>query len=90
MEKETDQLETPRKHEFFVVSSSKAAPFFSDIDHSFITAKSPSDAVSKAVKRYKHPAGLYALAIYRDANAHHKGKPPLAEWLSEKAKTLTS
>lgn len=48
----------------------------------------PEDALLHYAANYKHPCGLYAAALYADANAYHRGDPPLAKWLCnhEKAK----
>jgi len=71
--------------EFCVVTNSNAAPFFSDMDMTFIRAESPEDAANKARRDYKHPAGLYALAVYQSSDAYHKGQKSLTRWLSKRA-----
>jgi DNA-directed RNA polymerase subunit RPC12/RpoP len=73
------------KDEFFVVTNSKAAPFFSDTDTCFVKDETAEKAAEKVRKKYKHPAGLYAMSVYKNANAYHKGKKPLIQWLSKKA-----
>ena len=71
--------------EYFVITNSNAAPFFSDTDKMFMKAKSPEECVKKVRKNYKHPAGLYAMAVFADANAYYKGEKPLVCWLSKRA-----
>ena len=73
--------------EFYVVTNSMAAPFVSDTDYRFVKAKTAAAALKWAMKAYRHPCGLYAAAVYADANALAKGKPALATWDSSKAKT---
>lgn len=68
--------------EFYIVSTSFAAPWFSDKDSAFVKAWSPGGALRKYAAAYKHPAGLYCAQCYRDANAEAKGEKPLAEWYS--------
>jgi hypothetical protein len=67
--------------EFFVVTNSFAAPFFSDTDHKFIEGETPEIALSRLAATYDHPAGLYAAVLYESADAYHKGAKPLAKWL---------
>jgi len=67
--------------EYFVVTTSFAAPFFSDEDERFVDADSPEAALEKVAREYKHPAGLYAALCYADANAKAKREKPLAKWL---------
>lgn len=74
--------------EYFVVTNSFAAPFFSDTDDGFVEADSPKDALEKTARDYRHPAGLYAAACYRSADAYHKGERPLARWLSNRARYI--
>lgn len=71
--------------EYFAVTNSNAAPFFSDMGTSFIEANSPEEARRKVKQEYKHPAGLYALNVYQNANDYHKGVKPLIQWLSKRA-----
>jgi len=73
------------KLEFFVVANSNVAPFVSDKSEYFISAESANVALEEARAKYCHPCGLYAMSVYRDANAYHKGEEPLANWLSERA-----
>ena len=68
--------------EYFVVTNSFAAPFFSDTDTQFVEAESPQQALERTAETYAHPCGLYAATCYADANAYHKGDAPLARWLS--------
>lgn len=76
--------------EFFVFTNSNAAPFVSDTDTQFVRATTPQEAADKARKSYKHPAGLFALAVYTNADAYHKGQKPLAQWLSKRADIRTN
>jgi hypothetical protein len=75
--------------EYFVITNSNAAPFFSDTDEKFIKAVSPEDALEKTRKTYSHPCGLFAAGVYQDANAYHKGSKPLVTWLSPRAQKRT-
>lgn len=70
------------KRDFFVITNSFAAPFFSDGGSGYISAESLNEAKSKVVSEYDHPAGLYAAAIYESADAYHKDQEPLATYLS--------
>jgi hypothetical protein len=72
--------------EFFVVTNSNAAPFFSDKDEQFVAAETARKAADKARLEYAHPCGLYSLMVWQDANAYHKGEKHLHEWDSPKAK----
>lgn len=76
------------RKEYFIVANSFAAPFFSDNSQKFQKANSPEKALEIYAKNYKHPCGLYAAVVYKDANAYHKGKKPLAKWLSNEAKYM--
>jgi hypothetical protein len=67
--------------EYFIVSHSFAAPFFSDEDTSYISGQSPEKAMVKFVARYKHPAGLYSASLYLNADSYHKGGKELVRWL---------
>ena len=67
--------------EYFVYTNSFAAPFFSDSYTQFVEAESPEHAAALAVKKYKHPCGLFAAVVYESADAYHKGKSPLGQWL---------
>jgi len=67
--------------EYYVVTTSFAAPFFSDTDRRWVEAESPEAALEKVAREYSHPCGLYAAVCYEDANAEAKGKKPLAKWL---------
>lgn len=71
--------------EYFVVTNSNAAPFFSDTDEFFVEADSSWAARDKAIAEYKHPAGLFSLAVYENANEYHKGHSALETWKSERA-----
>lgn len=76
--------------EFFIVTNSNAAPFFSDTDTQFVKAKTAEKAVEKTRKGYKHPAGLFALNVYPNSDAYHKGQKPLVQWLSKRADIRTN
>jgi len=71
---------------YFVVAVSFAAPFFSDTSKGFVQEEAnrmvPEDALRHYAANYTHPCGLYAAALYADANAYHRGEQPLARWLS--------
>ena len=69
--------------EFFIVSNSCAAPFFSDTGMSFVFGDTPEQALGLFVKNYKHPFGLYAAAIYNNSDAYHKGLAPIVRWCKE-------
>jgi hypothetical protein len=71
--------------EFFYVTNSNAAPFFSDKGSGFVEARSADEALGLVRGRYKHPAGLYAAQVYESSDAYHKGTEPLASWLSRRA-----
>ena len=68
--------------EYFIYATSNPAPFCGDTSEGFIKGTSPEDALSKYKKKYKHPAGLYYAAVYKDANDYHKNKAILAEYNS--------
>jgi hypothetical protein len=67
--------------EYFILSNSFAAPFFSDQGTSYIMAENPADALNSFVASYKHPCGLYSANCYESADAYHKGDKQLAQWL---------
>jgi hypothetical protein len=71
--------------EFYVVTNSNAAPFVSDTSAKFVGAETPKEALDITVENYSHPCGLYAAAVWLDANSKVKGEEPLLKWLSEKA-----
>lgn len=68
--------------EFFYRANSKAAPFFSDTSEGYVEAKNAIEAAHKVRKDYSHPCGLFALNIYENADAYHKGNEPVAIWRS--------
>lgn len=74
--------------EFFVYAESFAAPFASDESTHFVQGATATDALTKFAESYRHRAGLYAAALFVDANAFHKGEKPLAIWLSNRARDL--
>ena len=67
--------------EYFIVANSFAAPFFSDRTEEYVKGKNPKDAMQSFVDSYRHPCGLYSAALYRNADAFHKGQKPLCRWL---------
>ncbi len=71
--------------EYYIVANSNASPFFSDESTSWVIGIDPEFALLSFVENYKHPAGLFAANLYKDANACFKGKKPLAKWRSFKA-----
>jgi hypothetical protein len=72
--------------EFFIVANSFAAPFMSDQSTQHVTAESPVAALEKFAAEYTHPCGLYAAQCYRTADAYHKGKKAMAQWLSNRVR----
>lgn len=68
--------------EFFIYARSFAAPFFSDTSEKYVEAETPQEALEKFAADYGHPAGLYAAEAWASADDFHKGKPFLAQWLS--------
>lgn len=74
-----------RMREYYVVTNSFAAPFFSDTGELFVCGDTPGDALKKTIDDYTHPRGLFAAAIYEDANAVAKGHAPLMRWQSNAA-----
>lgn len=66
--------------EYFVVATSKAAPFISDESFEFIQGDSPEDALKRFRKRYNHPFGLFAANVYANANDYHRFLKPLASY----------
>ena len=76
--------------EFFVVANSFAAPFFSDTDEQYVKGKTAQAAMDTFRKKYAHPAGLFAAALFINVDAYHKGKKALVVWLSAKAKKIDS
>jgi hypothetical protein len=73
-------------NEYFVVSNSFAAPFFSDTDTGFVKGSSPKDAMDRFRKSYKHPCGLYAANLFQTSDSYHKRTEPLLKWSSQEAK----
>jgi hypothetical protein len=68
--------------EYFVITESFAAPFFSDSGNQYVQAETPEAALETVAAAYGHPSGLYAAVCYASADAYHKGEPILAKWLS--------
>lgn len=66
--------------QYYVVTNSYAAPFFSDTDEDYVNGDTPEEALLKAVEKYRHPAGLYAANLYRNHRSKHKGDKPLVAW----------
>jgi len=73
--------EKRKKMEYFIITNSFAAPFFSDTDQYYVKGKNPLDALQEAVKKYKHPCGLYAANLYQSADDFHKNKKRLAYYI---------
>lgn len=76
--------------EFYVVMNSNAAPILSDASYRFLEAATAEEALATAREEYNHPCGLYAVAVYADANAERKGADPLARWFCPKADRRTN
>lgn len=76
--------------EFFVWSNSFAAPFFSDEGKYYIEAENAESALAKARADYKHPAGLFAMNIYRSADAYMKKEDALATYRHPLAEATSS
>lgn len=71
--------------EFFVMTNSNAAPFFSDTGERYVAARDAQDALAQTINTYGHPAGLYSVAVYESADAYHRHAAALATWKSERA-----
>jgi hypothetical protein len=69
-------------NEYFIVTSSFAAPFCSDTDQFFQEGVSPRHVLEKVARQYSHPCGLFAAVCYESADSYHKKEKPLAKWLS--------
>lgn len=67
--------------EYFVISNSFAAPFFSDQGTGYVKGTIPSTTLLEFVNNYKHPAGLYSANLYESADSYHKGDKQLLQWL---------
>jgi hypothetical protein len=67
--------------EFFICANSFAAPFVSDESTHFVEADSAEKALEKFAAEYDHPCGLFSAQAYQNADAFHKNKKPLAQWL---------
>lgn len=68
-------------HEYFIVASTYAAPFFSETRTDFIEGKTPEKALSEYLKENR----VYAANLYRSSDDYHKNKEPLVKWRSDKA-----
>ena len=75
--------------EYFYVTRSNAAPFFSDTRYGFIEAENPTFALYELMTQYDHPSGMYSAGIWASADAYHKNEPALMTWLSERATKQT-
>ncbi len=73
--------------EWFVMTNSKAAPFFSDTDMRYVKAETANEALGTAMAEYKHPCGLYAIGVFDSADAYHHGAKPVATWCYEEVAT---
>jgi hypothetical protein len=71
--------------EYFTVSNSFAAPFFSDRGEAYVEADTPVLALEKYAAEYRHPCGPYSANCYRSADAFHKDEKHLAQWLCNRA-----
>ncbi len=69
---------------YYYVTNSNSAPMFSDTDNGFVKADSSMEALKSIVKKYTHPSGLYAAAIYECSPKQKM----LARYLSSRANTL--
>ncbi len=67
--------------EYFIVSNSFAAPFFSDSSTDYQEAPYAQKALEIFAEKYKHPCGLFSANAYESADAYHKGEKYLAQWL---------
>ena len=68
--------------EYFIVARTFAAPFFSETIETFVTAESPEEAVVSFVDSEPYgKVGIYAANVYASADAYHKGKDHLCQWL---------
>jgi len=74
--------------EYFICANSFAAPFFSDTSTKFQVGNTPEEALEVFVKEYDHPFGLYAAALYEDANHYYKNGKALLQWMSNHAKFM--
>lgn len=74
--------------EYFIRAQSFAAPFVSDTSTGFAVGETPADALEGYTAAYQHPAGLYSAGVWASANDYHKGREPLARWLSNHAATI--
>jgi hypothetical protein len=74
--------------EFFITARSFAAPFVSDESEKYVEAATPSEALESFAATYSHPCGLYAAEAWKNADAYHKSKEPLARWLSNHARAM--
>jgi hypothetical protein len=75
-------------NEYFIIANSFAAPFVSDTSEGYETGNNAKEALRKYVEKYTHPAGLYSARCYASADDYHKGKPFLAEYLSNHERAL--
>jgi hypothetical protein len=74
--------------EYFIVANSFAAPFCSDQSTHFVAADTPLVALESFSRQYKHHAGLYSAACYESSDQYHKGRNPVASWLSNHARHI--
>lgn len=74
--------------EFFITARSFAAPFFSDESEKYVEAADARSALEQYAGTYSHGAGLYAAEAWASADDYHKGREPLARWLSNHAREL--
>ena len=74
--------------EYFIHAESFAAPFCSDTLTRFVEAPTPTEALDQFVHGKPHPCGIYSAVCYTSSDDFHKGKTPLAKYLSNKALAL--
>ena len=71
--------------EYFIMTNSFAAPFFSDTNSCYREAETPEQALEQEAAEYSHPSGLFSAVAYSSADARNKGEKPLARWLCNHA-----
>lgn len=71
--------------EYYIITNSFAAPFFSDTDEYYVCGNNPLDALKQAVDEYSHPCGLYGAHLYASHKAYKSGEKALAKYHSNLA-----
>jgi hypothetical protein len=74
------------EREFFIIANSFAAPIVSDRTKAYVRAADPELALNAFRETYNHPRGLFAARVYHSADDYERGKPPLAQYLSDDAR----